>query len=174
MFKGCSVNIDQLTLIQLEDQLFSDGLAFNFRKKELVRFGLLSKSILKKQDLGGEIYYADINFDVFMQLISLDDFVAAEPSRFPEVRRDLSMVIDHEVKYEQLEQLAFKVEPKLLKRVNLFDVYEGEKIASGKKSYALSFFLQDEEATLKEKQIDASMQKLMSEFEAKLKAEIRR
>ena len=174
IFSGCSLDIDMLTLVQQQDSLFSSSLSLNFRKKELVRFGLLSKNILKKLDLSGEIFYADINFDVFMQITMAGDFTAVEPSRFPEVRRDLSMVLDHSVKYEQLEELAFKVEPKLLKRINLFDIYEGDKIAAGKKSYAISFFLQDEEATLNEKQIDTSMQKLMSEFESKLKAAIRR
>ena len=174
IFSGCSLDVDKLTLVQQQDSLFSSSLSLNFRKKELVRFGLLSKNILKKLDLSGEIFYADINFDVFMQITMAGDFTAVEPSRFPEVRRDLSIVLDHSVKYEQLEELAFKVEPKLLKRINLFDIYEGDKIAAGKKSYAISFFLQDEEATLNEKQIDTSMQKLMSEFESKLKAAIRR
>ena len=96
-----------------------------------------------------------------------------EVPKFPEVRRDLAMLIDRSVKFDQLEQLAFQAEKGLLKNVNLFDVYEGDKLPEGKKSYALSFTLLDENATLTDKQIEKIMEKLIKTYQEKVGAEIR-
>jgi phenylalanyl-tRNA synthetase beta chain len=102
------------------------------------------------------------------------DKVVPGPPKFPEVRRDLSMLLDRKVAYSELEKIAYASEPKLLRGVNLFDVYEGDKIEAGKKSYAVSFLLRDDEATLQDKQIDGVMDKLMKQFESKLGAVIRK
>ena len=141
--------------------------------KSIAVFGSVKKSILKKFDVKGDVYYADFNWDTILDLAKNKDVQYKDVPKFPEVRRDLAMLIDTSVNYEQLEQLAFTTEKKLLKRVNLFDVYEGDKIESGKKSYAMSFILQDENATLTEKQIDSVMENLQKVFEDKAGAKIR-
>lgn len=174
LLESCEVDITKIAVAELNDSMFSFGLSCVAGKKEVARFGIVNKEVTKTFDLSSDVFYADINLDVMMHLITFDGFKAMEPPRFPEVRRDLSMILDRSVKYEQLEQLVHKEEPKLLKRINLFDVYEGDKIEAGKKSYAISFFLRDDEGTLKEQQIDTVMKRLMDAFETKLGAVIRR
>ena len=170
----CSLDKDKIKVVESEDKMYSYCLSFHYGKKELARFGQVNKSIAKQFDISNKVIYADVNIDAIMHFIDTAGFVAVESPRFPEVKRDLSMVLDRSVKFEALEQLAFKTESKILKRINLFDVYEGDKIASDKKSYALSFFLRDDEATLKDQQIDTVMKKLMEGFESKLGALIRK
>ena len=109
-----------------------------------------------------------------MKAIRKNKIVYKEVSRFPSVRRDLAILVDRPVGFIALKTLAEKTERKILKSVNVFDVYEGEKIPQGKKSYALSFVFQDEEKTLTDKQIDSVIQKLIVNFEKELKAEIRK
>lgn len=174
LLKNCAVDSGNITMSEESDPLFSFSLSFHFKKKELARFGVIDRKHAKQFDLMGDVFYADVNIDVLLKVLAANDFTAVEPSRFPEVRRDLSMVLDRSVQYEQLEELAYQSEPKLLKRINLFDIFEGEKIGAGKKSYAVSFFLRDEEATLKDKQIDGVMQRLMEGLEKKLGAVIRK
>ena len=174
LLKSCAVETENLSMMEGDDKLYSLSFAYQYKQKELIRFGLIDRNHAKQFDLSDDIYFADVNMDALLKVISTNDFKAEEPSRFPEVRRDLSMVLDRAVQYVQLEELAYQSEPKLLKRINLFDIYEGEKIGIGKKSYALSFFLRDDEATLKDKQIDNVMQKLMEGLEKKLGAVIRK
>src|SRR5690606_15829064 len=122
-------------------------------KKTLVELGSISKSLLKYMDIKQEIYYADFNWDVILDSLKKVNIMYSEVPKFPEVRRDLALLIDKTIRFEQLEQLAYQSEKSLLKAVNLFDVYEGDKLPAGKKSYAISFTLQDENATLTDKQI---------------------
>ena len=136
--------------------------------------GKVNRQVLKSADVSQSVWFADVRLDTLLSLIDRADREIPGPPKFPEVRRDLSMLLDKTVRYAELETLAFATESKLLRKVNLFDVYEGDKIESGKKSYALSFTLRDEEATLQDKQIDAVMDKLMKQFEAKLGAVIRK
>lgn len=143
-------------------------------KENIGRYGLLKKSLLKKFDIESEVYYAEINFDKVVRLANASKVVITDIPKYPEVKRDLSMLLDKAVQYEALERLAFETERKYLKRVNLFDVYEGKNIPNNKKSYALSFTLYDEEKTLQDKEIDKVMNKLMDNFEKKLGAEIRK
>ena len=121
-----------------------------------------------------EVFYADFNFDMILNSVRKNKIVYQEVSKFPAVRRDLSMLVDKAVTFGQLKQIAQKTERKLLKDVNVFDVYQGDKLPAGKKSYALSFTLQDEEKTLTDKAIDSIMQKLIYNFGKEAGAEIRK
>ncbi len=165
----------QLTLTESAAAPFAASLVCSGKKnRQVAVLGMVQKSMLKATDISQEVWYAEIDLDALMKLVPSQDEVAPEPPKFPEVRRDLSMMLDRSVKYAEVEKLAYASEPKLLKDVNLFDVYEGDKIAEGKKSYALSFILGDNDATLQDKQIDAVMEKLMKQFETKLGAMIRK
>ncbi len=124
-------------------------------------------------DIKQEVFYADFNWDLIVEAVKKTNVIYTETPKFPEVRRDLALLIDKNSRFEQLEQLAYQSEKSLLKSVNLFDVYEGDKLPQGKKSYALSFILQDTTATLTDKQIDKIMEKLMKTYQEKAGAEIR-
>ncbi len=168
------LGIKDVKLAELNSDLFSQGLAFNWNKKLLVEFGEISKPISSKvMDIKMPVYYADFNWDLILEAIKKTSTMYSEVSKFPEVRRDLALLIDTAVQFEQLEQLAYQAEKSMLKDVNLFDVYQGDKLPSGKKSYALSFILQDESATLTDKQIEKIMEKLMKTYQEKVGAEIR-
>jgi len=158
----------------LTHEFLSEGLEYSVNKRTLVAFGKVKNAVLKKADVKTEVFYADFNWDNVLELLKKNTILYKEVPKFPEVRRDLALLIDRTVKYEQLEQLAFQTEKNLLRSVNLFDVYEGDKIEKGKKSYALSFVLQDVNATLTDKQIDKVMERLQASFEEKLNAVIRK
>jgi phenylalanyl-tRNA synthetase beta chain len=150
-------------------------LQYNFRSgKTLVKFGSVLPGALKKAGVEKDVFYADFNFDVLLNLVRKNKIVNKELSKFPAVRRDLSMLVDTAVTFSQLKQIAQKTERKLLTDVSVFDVYQGDKLPAGKKSYALSFVLQDEEKTLTDKAIDAIMQKLIYNFGKEAGAEIRK
>ena len=154
--------------------LYSQSLKYSIKGKELAIVGVVNKNITKKFDIASTVFYADVNWENVRPLLLSVQQKVKPIARFPEVKRDLSMLLDRTVKYEDVETLAYQTENRLLKAVNLFDVYEGEKIGEGKKSYAMSFILSDAEKTLEEKQIDTIMQKLMNNFEQKLGAVIRK
>lgn len=151
---------------------FDLGIIYTLNNKPLVEFGSVKKSVLKKTDINQNVFYADFNWRAMVKAISKQKIEFSEISKFPSVRRDLALLIDKSVKYQQIEELAFATEKKLLKEVNLFDVYEGEKLGN-KKSYAVSFILMDKDATLTDKQIDSVMEKLISGYKQKLGAELR-
>lgn len=167
------LGINDIKLAELNNDTFSNGLTFNWNKKTLVEFGTVSKSVLKLMDIKQEVLYADFNWDLILEAVKKSNVMYTEVPKFPEVRRDLALLIDKAIQFEQLEQLAYQSEKSMLKNVNLFDVYEGDKLPAGKKSYALSFTLQDETATLTDKQIDKIMEKLMKTYQEKAGAEIR-
>ncbi len=152
---------------------FSAGLMYTFKNKRLVCFGKLDKKLCKAFDVKSEVYAADFNWDLLLELAKNTKIKYKQPSKFPEVRRDLSLLIDNSVSFEALEKIAKQVDNKILKSVNLFDVYEGEKLAKGKKSYALSFTMSDESKTLTDKEVDKVMLKLIKSFQDKVRAEIR-
>lgn len=158
---------------ELNDPNFTYGLSFAQKNKPLVSFGLVDKSICKKMDVNAEVFYADFNWDNVLALVGKTKLEFTEIPKFPSVRRDLALLLDKKVTYKELEELAFNAERKILKAVNLFDIYEGDKLEKGKKSYALSFTLLDEEATLNDKQIDNVMQKLIKTYTEKLGATLR-
>lgn len=143
-------------------------------KPQDIKVESVKKSILKHFDINSEVFYADINWDKVIKASKNINIKYKEVPKFPEVRRDLALVINKEITFAELEKLSYQTERTLLKSVNIFDVYEGDKIEAGKKSYALSFILQDEEKTLTDKQIDKTMTKLMEAFEKNLQAIIRK
>lgn len=157
----------------LSNEQFGYGLSYSHKKNLLVSFGLVDKDICKKMDVNGEVFYADFNWDNILALVGKTKLEFTEIPKFPSVRRDLALLLDKKITYKELEELAFNSERKLLKAVNLFDIYEGDKLEAGKKSYAVSFMLQDEEATLNDKQIDNVMQKLIKTYTEKLGAVLR-
>jgi len=133
---------------------------------------LLKPAITKKADIKAPVYFADFDWDYLLK--QYNSAVAfKEVSRFPEVRRDLSLVVEKKVTFEELRQIAYKTEKQLLRSVNVFDVYEGANL-EGKKSYSISFILQDDQQTLTDKVIDKSMQRLISTYERELGAVIRK
>lgn len=150
------------------------GLQYMRNGKQLVKFGSVAPASLKKVDLDKAVFYADFNFDVVLGTVRKNKIIYQEVSKFPAVRRDLSMLVDAGITFGQLKQIAQKTERKLLQDINVFDVYQGDKLPAGKKSYALSFTLQDEEKTLTDKTIDAIMQKLIYNFGKEAGAEIRK
>lgn len=164
----------KVTAKEYSGDVFSQALTFNWNKKKLVEFGSVSKSVLKLLDIKQEVFYADFNWDIVIEaIVANKSIMYEEVPKFPEVKRDLALLIDKTIKFEQLETLAYQSEKTVLKSVNLFDVYEGDKLPTGKKSYALSFILQDENATLTDKQIEKIMEKLMKTYKEKVGAEIR-
>ena len=160
-------------ITDLTDAQFNYGLSFSHKNKQLVSFGLVDKAICKKMDVNAEVFYADFNWDNVLSLVGKTKLEFSGIPKFPSVRRDLALLIDKKITYKELEDLAFNTERKLLKSVNLFDIYEGDKLEAGKKSYALSFTLLDEDATLNDKQIDTVMQKLIKNYTEKLGAILR-
>ena len=141
--------------------------------KVLVEMGIVSHKILKGFGISAPVYFADLRWKQLMKTIKNLAVTYTEISKFPAVSRDLALLLDESVEFEQVEKIAYQTEKKLLKGVKLFDVYEGDKLPEGKKSYAVNFILQDNEKTLNDKQIDAIMQKLINNLSSQLKAELR-
>ena len=168
------LGLSAIKMDAIEAAEFSSAMKGVVRKKEVVRFGLVSKSILKALDVSGEVYYADFDWDAVLSLVATSKEIRfSEVPKFPSVRRDLALVLDKNISYNQVEELAWQTEKTLLREVNLFDVYEGEKLGANKKSYAVSFILQDIEATLTDVRIEKIMEKLTKTYTDKLGATIR-
>ena len=157
-----------------ENPIFSAGLSIENRGgKQLIEMGIINKKLLKQFDLSAPVYYAELNWTALMKVIKKNEVLYTEISKFPAVSRDLALLVDNNVEFAQIEQIARQTEKKLLKKLELFDVYEGDKLPAGKKSYAVNFILQDEEKTMGDKQIDAIMQKLIANIKKQLNAELR-
>lgn len=157
-----------------DNNIFSKGIAIENRGgKLLVEMGVVSKSLLKASGIDAPVYYADLNWSALAKAVRKNKVGYKEISKYPPVSRDLALLLDKSVDFAQIEQIAYQTEKKLLKNVELFDVYEGKNLPEGKKSYAVNFILQDEGKTLNDKQIDAVMNKLISNIRGKLGAELR-
>ena len=157
-----------------ENAIFSAGLTIENRGgKKLIEMGIITKKLQKQFGLDNPVYYAELNWTALMKVIKKNEVLYTEISKFPAVSRDLALLVDNSVEFAQIEQIARQTEKKLLKKVELFDVYEGDKLPAGKKSYAVNFILQDEEKTMGDKQIDAIMQKLIANIKKQLGAELR-
>ncbi len=157
-----------------ENPWFSAGLTIENRGgKKLIEMGILSKKLLKQFDLQQPVYFAELNWTQLMKATKKNEVKYTDIPRQPAVSRDLALLVDKAVEFAQIEQIARQTEKKLLKRVELFDVYEGKSLPQGKKSYAVNFILQDEERTMNDKQIDAVMQKLIAQLKKQLNAELR-
>ena len=152
---------------------FDEGLIYTFKKKRLVSFGRLNSKLVKSFGVKSTVYAADFNWDLMLELARYTKIKYREVSKFPEVRRDLSLLVNKSVSFDELKKIAVATDNKILKLVNLFDVYEGDKLPEGKKSYALSFIMADETKTLTDIYVDKVMEKLMKSFTDKAGAEIR-
>lgn len=156
-----------------KNDVFTEGISFATGDNLLVELGILKKNVLKHFDIKQEVLFADFNWTMVSEAAARHRTRFSDIPKYPEVRRDLALLLDKNVSFEEVFNIAVQSENKLLKDVNLFDVYEGDKLPSGKKSYAVSFTLQDNEKTLTDKQIDQIMNKLQQNFEKQLSAELR-
>ena len=165
---------NQLVFKKSENDIFSTGVTVENRGgKKLYEIGIISKKLQKQFGLDNPVYYAELNWTALMKMAKKNEVLYTEVPKFPAVSRDLALLLDNSVEFAQIEQIARQTEKKLLKKVELFDVYEGDKLPAGKKSYAVNFVLQDEEKTMGDKQIDAIMQKLIANLKKQLNAELR-
>ena len=174
IFTRLGVNPGIVVAEKSDNNVFGKALALKARSgKLLCEMGTVSHKLLKKMDIDQDVFYADINWYNIMRAIKKNETLYHDISKFPSVSRDLALLIDKSVEFEQIEQIARQTEKKLLKSVELFDVYEGKNLPEGKKSYAVNFILQDETKTLNDKQIEAIMTKLINNLKQKLGAELR-
>ena len=156
-----------------KSDIFSEGIAFSLGKKKLLEFGVVNRQILKEFGIKQEVLFADFDWSSMLSISGKKTMKVSNLTKFPSVKRDLALLLDEKVTFKEIYDLAFQSERNLLKDVDLFDVYQGEKLPEGKKSYAVSFVLQDKNKTLEDRQIDKIMQKLQQSFEKKLQAVLR-
>lgn len=174
IFSRVGLQMRDLVVGVQDSDIYAASLAVYTRGgKLLASLGIVSHKILKGFDIDNEVYFADINWKELLKAIRNVKVNYVELTKFPAVKRDLALLIDKKVQFAEIEKIAYETEKKLLKEVSLFDVYEGKNLEAGKKSYAVSFMLQDENATLNDKQIDKIMQKLIKNLETKLDAKLR-
>ncbi|MFN7013175.1 MAG: phenylalanine--tRNA ligase subunit beta [Bacteroidia bacterium] len=171
IFNRFGISSEKINTIQ--DDLFNFSCELTTKQKALAKIGSVSKKILKHFDIQQAVWYAEIDTDYLIKCLPKENLFYKEVSKFPEVRRDLALLIDKSISYEQIKNIAYQSEKRILKSVSIFDVYEGKNIPENKKSYALSFILQDEEKTLNDKQIEKTIEKLLQAFKEKLGAELR-
>ncbi|MBP2282031.1 phenylalanyl-tRNA synthetase beta chain [Flavobacterium sp. CG_23.5] len=178
LFKGyvnailSRLGIQKTQNLPVTSDVFSEGIAIGFGDEILVELGVVKKSILKSFGIKQEVFFADFNWALVLKMISTK-IKYTEIPKYPEVRRDLALLIDQNVTYDSIYSIARQTEKTLLKDINLFDVYEGQNLPEGKKSYALSFIIQDNSKTLTDVQIDKIMNKLQKNFETELGASLR-
>ena len=174
ILKRLGLDLRNLVVGNLTDDIFAAALSVNTKGgKRLATFGVVTKKLLKAFDIDNEVYYADFDWKELMKAIRSVKISYKEISKFPAVKRDLALLLDKNVQFAEIEKIAYETEKKLLKEVELFDVYEGKNLEAGKKSYAVSFLLQDESQTLNDKMIDKIMSKLVKNLEEKLNAKLR-
>ncbi len=173
VFTKLGVEMQDIPFEIVQNSQFEISKTFEHDNSSLLNLGIVSKDLLKKFDIDQDVYYAEINWDLMLDILK-DRKVNFKPvSKFPIVKRDLALLINKNVTYNELNEIAKKTVGPLLKSVNLFDVYEGKNIEQGKVSYALTFLLEDPNKTMTDKQIDKIMSKLIKEYEEKLNAKIR-
>lgn len=159
---------------EVQDANFAFGLKYFRGEKAIVTFGAATAADKKKADVDKDVYYADFDWALLLDMVRKNKIVNKEVPKYPAVRRDLSMLVDTDITFDALKAVALKAEKKLIRNIQVFDVYVGDKLPAGKKSYALNFTIQDEEQTLTDKQIDAVMQKIIHNLAQTVKAEIRK
>ena len=173
LLRRFGIDIYALRTETLQNDLFGEALSMSLGGKELLQIGTVSAKIRRRLDVKQDVYYLEMNFDALVKSTRKHKIAAEELSKFPEVKRDLALLIDKQVTFSALRDVAFATERKLLKSVSLFDVYEGDKLPEGKKSYALSFILEDKTRTLDEKTIEKAMRNLTAQFEQRCGAQVR-
>lgn len=168
------VNLQKVIFGNLANDIYSAGLSITTSSgRQLGTMGIVSPKICKELDIETDVYYAELSWTLLMKEIKKSKVTFSEISKFPAVKRDLALLLEKNVQFAEIEKIATESERKLLKDVALFDVYEGKNLPAGKKSYAVSFYLQDEGKTLNDKQIDAIMKKIQTNLEQKLGAQLR-
>ncbi|HBO25852.1 MULTISPECIES: phenylalanine--tRNA ligase subunit beta [Culturomica] len=164
---------DYLTTEENNQDIFREGLDYSQNGKHLLSIGVVSSKLLKAFDIGQDVYYADFSWENILKTLKNHTITFRPLPKFPAVKRDLALLLDKKISFKEVKEIALRTEKHLLKNVSLFDVYEGEKLGADKKSYAVSFTLQDDEKTLTDKQIDKIMNKLIGTYKHLLQAEIR-
>ncbi|MCX4290515.1 MAG: phenylalanine--tRNA ligase subunit beta [Odoribacter sp.] len=167
-FKTDTLNVEENT-----QDILREGLDYTQNGKHLLTIGTVSPKLLKHFDIDQEVCYADFSWENLLKTLKNHTTVFTPLPKYPSVKRDLALLLDKKVSFKEVKELALRTEKTLLKAVTLFDVYEGEKLGAGKKSYAVSFTLQDDEKTLTDKQIEKIMNKLIGSYQHQLGAEIR-
>lgn len=164
---------DTLEHIEAPQDIFDYGMIYKLNNKVVVTFGLVNSNISKDFDIKADVFFAEIEWEMLLKQSLKNKISYTELPKYPEVRRDLALLLDSNISYEQVRKLAYATERKLLKNVNLFDVYQGKNLAEGKKSYAVSFILQDETRTLTDEQIERVMKRLIDAYAKELGAQLR-
>ena len=167
------IGVSNLKTSPTKSDIFSEGIVFSLGKKKLLEFGVVNRQILKEFGIKQEVLFADFDWSSMLSISGKKTMKVSNLTKFPSVKRDLALLLDEKVTFKEIYDLAFQSERNLLKDVDLFDVYQGEKLPEGKKSYAVSFVLQDKNKTLEDRQIDKIMQKLQQSFEKNLQAVLR-
>ena len=173
VFTKLGMEKNKLSLKESESDSYAYSLQYLINDELLAEIGLISTNLLKKFDIGQDVFYADINWTKLIKYSLFEDIMYRQVPKFPAVKRDLSLVLDSNIRFTDLKDAAFKTERKLLNNVDIFDIYEGSNIEEGKKSYALSFILQDESKTLTDKVIDSTMNKILRAYEQQFNAQLR-
>ncbi len=167
------LGLRDFTEVSAETDLFSEGISFKRNKEIVVDFGMVKRKITTELDIDAEVFFADFHWDVVLKQLSTKNSKVEPIAKYQAVQRDFALLLDNSVSFGALREAAFSTEKKLLKSVNLFDVYQGKNLPVGKKSYALTFTIQDDEKTLTDKQIDKIMAKLKQKFESEFGAKLR-
>lgn len=172
IFKKIGIKEDIFTINSISNNQFNFGQSFSYNEVEVLKLGLIDKKFSEIFEIQQDVYHAEIDFDELIKLIN-NDKKNIIISKFPKVKRDLALLIDKNINYQQLIKLALETERKHIKEINLFDVYEGKNIEEGKISYAISFVLEDHEKTMNDKQIDKIMEKLIEAFKREYAVQLR-
>lgn len=174
IFKRLGLDANAFKIEEFEDGIFSSAIRYVLRSgKSVARLGIVRSTVLKRFDIGQPVYFADINWDELLKATKKVKVSYTELPKFPAVRRDLALLVNKEITFAQIKDVAMSSEKKLLKEVALFDVYEGSNLEAGKKSYAVCFMLQDEAQTLNDKQIEKVMNAIIHNLETRLEAKLR-
>ena len=163
----------QLVHKPFNNELFASGMSIGTRRQHLVNWGVVDQQVLKKFDIDTNVYFAEFNWDALMKVTRKNIVLFSELPKFPSVKRDLALLVDENITFAEIEEIAYNSEKKLLREVTLFDVYEGKHLPEGKKSYAVNFILQDYDKTLEDKRIDRIMNKIQNNLERQLGAQLR-
>jgi phenylalanyl-tRNA synthetase beta chain len=167
------LGVSKLKSSPLKSDLLSEGMILSLGKNQLVEFGIVKRNTAKKIGVSQQVLFADFNWDNIIEIAKFNKIKFNAISKYPEVKRDFALLLDEKTTFNEIHQISKQSEKKLLKNISLFDVYQGDKLPFGKKSYAVSFTLEDKEKTLTDKQIDKIMKKLQNSFEKQLGAELR-
>lgn len=162
-----------LKMVETSHPFLQEGIAYATKDKVIADLGLVKDKVKKHFDIKNNVYYAEVDWAAVLSLVALAKTKYSEVSKFPEVRRDLALLVDKHIMFSEIESIAKQTEKRILKQINLFDIYQGDKIDKAKKSYAVSFIFQDPDSTLKDEVIDGIMKKLIEKYTTQLGAELR-